>query len=305
MTARSGSALLFRLGDRVTFRDNAKRQAGEQGPRPVNRQVNRMVGKRGDFQWNTQPPPGGVQLRRPFVQRVMNVHGEVKQSAGGEHSGHFLDDPSRARCVIDDIVAEDHVETRVRKWKFLASAGDRLRFRLPCRKQAAIFVGKRVHPYPLRCVEEENEAVRSGSDFQDARILSKRPDLFQPATHFGGMGGHRRHGLGFLSPDPGRLALLVDQLPLKRPLRSPLHSCARHTASRPEGQRWINRQGSGCGPRALFLAKHPLDACAGMDRSAVVDGEHVGPDVDRQDQLRAAEHHRLHPLLGEFGDERL
>jgi len=57
--------------------------------------------------------------------------------------------------------------------------------------------------------------------------------------------------------------------------------------------------------RLLFLAQHPFDRHAGVERGRVVDRNDVRPDIDSEYQFGAAEHDCLHLLLGEIGNQRL
>src|SRR6185369_10078970 len=62
---------------------------------------------------------------------------------------------------------------------------------------------------------------------------------------------------------------------------------------------------SGRGAGLFFLCKHPFDRGARMDRGRIIDRDHVGPDIHREDEFSTAENNSLNLLLREFGDQGL
>ena len=49
--------------------------------------------------------PGRMNCRRPVIERVMDVDGEIEQPTGAKHPNDFLDDAPWIVRMIDDIVA--------------------------------------------------------------------------------------------------------------------------------------------------------------------------------------------------------
>src|SRR6185295_12044055 len=111
----------------IAFRaQNPQRQILKQICGGFERQVNRVIGKRADLVRYAHRSPARMQSGSNRVYRMMNIHGEVEQSARSEDSGKLTYNPSRRFSMINYVVAEHDIETLICKWQRLATRRDRL-----------------------------------------------------------------------------------------------------------------------------------------------------------------------------------
>src|SRR6185369_4020626 len=119
----------------VAFRaQNLQWEILEQFLRGFEGQVNRVIGKRADLVRDAHRSPGRMQSGSNRVHWMVNVYGEVEQTAHGEDSRKLTHNPSRRFSMINYVVAEHDIETLIWKWQRLATCRDRFRAPLPDRK---------------------------------------------------------------------------------------------------------------------------------------------------------------------------
>src|SRR5436190_18465471 len=85
--------------------------------------------------------------------------------------------------MVNDVVAEHHVEALIGKRKLLAQGGNRHRGVLPAWKQTAITNGQRIDADSAPRAKIEDQPVCTTTDFNHPRVAGKRSKLFEPLAH--------------------------------------------------------------------------------------------------------------------------
>jgi hypothetical protein len=161
------------------------------------------------------------------VNRMMNVHGEVEQTARREDSGKLTHNPFRRFSMINYVVAKHDIEALIRKWQRFPTRGDRLRTPLPDRKQPSITNREWIDSYSGLRSEIENQSMRSTSDLNHTRFNADRLKRLEQLAHTMRRALHRIDDLVFMTANVFGFAFLIRKLPFERTLRKllpPTHS---------------------------------------------------------------------------------
>jgi hypothetical protein len=120
--------------------------------------------------------------------------------------------------MIDDVIAEHHIETPIRKRQRLTDGRYGLSAALPAWKQASITDRQRIDADSMLRSKTKDQPVCATADFNHTRI---RPDWLkrpEQIAHAARRARHHGNDLLFAPVNVFRLALLVGELPLERSL---------------------------------------------------------------------------------------
>src|ERR1700737_4517383 len=97
-----------------------------------------VIGKRSNLIRDAKGIPRRVGPGRYGINRVMYIHSEIKQATGCQNANQLSYDPARRLGVIDNVIAEDNLESLIRKRKRLSKSGHCGHATLPGGKEAGI-----------------------------------------------------------------------------------------------------------------------------------------------------------------------